>query len=166
MNHLGLDQSLTSTGYYIIGKSSELIDVGVYRTDKEDNTFVRVLNIRNKIMDIIHENNVTSVSIEGLAFGMRGNATRDLAGLQFMIVCAIIDAKLPMAIHSPLSVKKFATGNGKAKKIDMYESLPSEIQRLFTDDRKFLKTKGLYDVTDAYFIAMMRLTGNQLFNVN
>jgi Holliday junction resolvasome RuvABC endonuclease subunit len=93
------------------------------------------------------------IALEGLAFGMTGNATRDLAGLQFSIitVARYIDL-INIEIVTPLSVKKFATDNGKAKKEDMIAALPILVGDMFRE-RGFKKTTGLADLADAYFIA-------------
>jgi Holliday junction resolvasome RuvABC endonuclease subunit len=153
MKILGIDQSYTCSGLVIINEGI-VEHAEVFNTPKEDDIFKRAYDIVCHIAKMVKEYNITKVNIEGLAFGMRGNATRDLAGLQFMIVSNLkFVYGVEVNIISPKSLKKFATQNGKAKKIEMFEALPEDVQMKFTQEYKFLKTKGLYDVTDAYWLA-------------
>lgn len=156
MKILGVDQSYTSSGL-VINKDSEVLHAEVYSTPKGVDIFLRAWSIAHHISTVASDHNVDSVNIEGLAFGMRGDATRDLAGLQFLIVSQLkFVNKLDVKIISPKSLKKFATDNGKAKKIDMFEAVPVNIQTLFLEHYQFKKTKGLYDVTDAYWLSMYK----------
>lgn len=89
--------------------------------------------------------------MEGLSFGSMTNATRDLAKLQGIIEKEVFDrVGLVCEIVAPTSLKKFATGSGRAKKEEMFEALPEEISILFSE---VPKTKGRFDLTDAYFLA-------------
>lgn len=102
-----------------------------------------------------------NVCIEGVANGASGDATRGLAGLQFLIMSKFLDEqeddfmemKEPFAIDvvPPTTVKKFATDNGRADKDEVFESLPDEVKARFAE---YPKTKGRYDLADAYWIAM------------
>lgn len=102
-----------------------------------------------------------NVCIEGIAASASGDATRGLAGLQFLIMSKFLDEqeddfmelKEPFAIDvvPPTTVKKFATDNGRADKEDVFEALPSEVKEKFSE---YPKTKGRYDLADAYWISM------------
>lgn len=153
---LGIDQSFTSTGYTIFNETKELQSFGLIKVDKTTkNIFDRALTISLDICKLIQENNITQINIEGLAFGMRGDATRDLAGLQFSII-TMVKYKFPLIpinLIPPNSVKKFATGSGKASKQEMIDALPDDIKKQITD-KNFKKTTGLADITDSYFIGL------------
>lgn len=85
---------------------------------------------------------------------MRGNATRDLAGLQFSIITKInFILKRDITIVAPPTLKKSATGTGKASKEEMIDALPKDILEVFTKEKNWKKSRGLTDVTDAYFLA-------------
>lgn len=151
---LGVDQSYTSSGICII-QSGELIHSEIYKTPKDEDIFVRAWNISEKVVALINEYDVEYVSIEGLAFGsVNANATRDLAGLQFLIVTKV---RLVLGIHveiiAPTSLKKFATGSGKATKKDMIAALPPNVLETFRA-QGFRVTTGLADLADAYFLAL------------
>lgn len=153
MRILGIDQSYTSSGMCVI-EDDKIIHVELFKTAKDEDVFVRAWNISEKIVAVVREFAVESVSIEGLAFGsVNANATRDLAGLQFLIVSKLrIVERIPVSITAPTSLKKFATGSGKATKKEMIASLPPTVLEYFKTFG-FKVTTGLADMTDAYFLA-------------
>jgi len=154
MFYIGIDQSYTSTGMVILNEKKELVSTKILSTNAKDDIFKRSWELSEEIVEEIKCYQPCLISIEGLAFSMTGNATRDLAGLQFLIVSKIkFILNHDITIVAPPSLKKFATGNGKAKKEDMINSLPVEIFDYFTKTLKIKKTKGLTDLTDAYFLA-------------
>lgn len=152
MKILGIDQSYSSTGLVLI-EGNNVIDFRKVTSDNSKEIYDRNWEIVSQIRDFIKATKPNKVGMEGLAFGMTGNATRDLAGLQHTIyvISRFID-NVGIDIVTPLSVKKFATGSGKAKKEDMIAALPPDVASLFTK-AGFKKTTGLADLTDAYFIA-------------
>ena len=151
MRILGIDQSYTSTGIVVL-EGDDVVYAQRYVTDDKRDKPDRALEIAKNILDVIQEHYPAIVALEGLSFGMRGDATRDLAGLQFVIVCMLREHDRDSIIVAPNTVKKVATGNGRADKTEMYDSLPDNVKTLF-DDMGLLKTTGRYDLTDAYWIA-------------
>ncbi len=168
MRVLGVDQSYTSTGW-VVFNNDNLEDFGIIGTKPCDgDVFVRARYITDKLKEIANTYNIDMVGIEGLAFGGVGDATRDLAGLQFLIIDSF--RPIPVVIVAPTSVKSLALAgrpksapiliDGKKKKNnkkkELFEALPEDIQRKFKD--KGLKiTKGLYDVTDSWWIGKYTL---------
>jgi len=159
MKILGIDQSYSCTGIVILNNGI-LESFKTIKTDKQDkDTYNKALTIALEISNIIKENDINEIRIEGLGFGSVGNATRDLAGLQFTIIniCKLQNPNLNFLILSPNTVKKFATGSGKASKTEMIDALPEDIKQLFLD-KKYKKSTGLADLTDAYFIGLYSST--------
>ncbi|PPD55713.1 MAG: hypothetical protein CTY12_00205 [Methylotenera sp.] len=157
MKVLGIDQSYTSAGYCIINENEEVLDFGTIKTTQEDgDIFTRARIITDSLKKIADDNAVDFVGLEGLAFGGFGNATRDLAGLQFLIVDAFGSAYIK--IYAPTSVKKLAVGKkkGKIQKQDLFDSLPEKTKTILTESG-LKKTKGLFDVVDSYWIAVCTL---------
>jgi crossover junction endodeoxyribonuclease RuvC len=119
MKILGIDQSYTSSGIVLL-EEEELVSGHKFVANKEINRFGQAYEIATHIANIVDEFQPDVIAIEGLAFGMRGNVTRDLGGLQFVIIAHLQEVmKREVDIIAPTSVKKFATGSGKAKKEDM-----------------------------------------------
>jgi crossover junction endodeoxyribonuclease RuvC len=59
---------------------------------------------------------VDLVVIEHLSFGSHGSATRDLAGLWWLIVRMLDQYDMPLGVVAPGTLKRWATGNGNADK--------------------------------------------------
>lgn len=154
---LGIDQSYTKLGYVVINNDSEVISHGTFATDKTKDIYDRAIEATKFVIQQIETHKITRLHIEGLAFGMTGNATRDLAGLLFTIITHIrqVCPKVTIHIYAPTAVKKTATGSGKAGKADMISHLPEDVRTRFSKTHK--KTTGLQDIADAYWIA--RTTG-------
>jgi len=152
MKVMGIDQSFTSSGIIILN-NDDIIYAECFRTNKKNNRFNRAYEITVHITQLIAKYDPDIIAIEGLAFSMRGNATRDLAGLQFVIVTYLQEVlNTEVDIIAPLTVKKFATGSGNAKKEDMISHLPEDALDLFLATG-VKKTTGLADLADAYWIA-------------
>jgi len=154
MKVLGIDQSYSCTGLVLL-RDDELVHTEALKSPKAMDVHERANWIGTHIQMLADVHKPDVIAIEGLAFGMRGDATRDLAGLQFVIINKLrfhCRGQFPIEIVSPKTVKKFATDDGKAKKEALYEALPENAQKQFLK-LGVKKTTGLYDLTDAYWIA-------------
>ena len=155
---LGIDQSYTSSGYCLIADTGAVLAFGQLKSDKTLDTYTRALNVALSICQLIELHTPSQVNIEGLAFGIRGDATRDLAGLLFTIINVIKlqHPSINVEIFAPTSIKKLATGSGKADKSAMINALPDDFRKSVLD-KGFKKTTGLADIADSYWIANMAL---------
>lgn len=155
---LGIDQSYTSAGYCIVDEAGDVVKFGTIKTSEQNNgdIFKRALHVATTLISIASEYNIRQIGLEGLAFGKFGNATRDLAGLQFVIITNFhtqtSHTTSSFDIISPNMLKKFATNKGKASKEDMTAALPEAVLDSFKASN-FKKSTGLYDLADAYWIA-------------
>ena len=98
---------------------------------------------------------VTDIAIEGLSFGSRGDATRNLAIL-FGVICSRLNIDNPYTV-APTSLKKFATGNGRADKKEMLANIENYNETLFTELNKLTIKAGKYDIADAFYLAKHKL---------
>lgn len=162
--YLGIDQSFTSCGVVLLDESKNVIEATTIKTSKEQDIFERAWYIADTISsDFLTVYEPEIVGLEGLAFSKFGDATRDLAGLQFTLVNYFRhfhELKENLVIVSPNELKKFATTKGNAKKEQMVDSLPKNVLESFRD-QNYKKTTGLYDVTDAYWIARYSIEVSQ-----
>lgn len=131
-----------------------MVDFGTFKSNKELDIFDRSVEVADFVVKKSIQYSPKLITLEGLAFGMRGDATRDLAGLQFTIINALRERpdQIPVKIISPKTLKKFATESGKANKVEMIERLPKNIREQF-EKAGFKKTTGLADLADAYWLA-------------
>lgn len=154
MKVLGVDQSFTSTGVVLMEQGSDLIQHHqAIRSTKDQDMHHRVREIYQGITALVEQHKPDHLVIEGLAFGIMGNATRDLGGLFYVITDRLRYDLGFNSIHvvAPTSLKKFATGSGKAKKPEMHTALPDHAKDLLK--KHYKKTSGLSDIVDAYWLA-------------
>lgn len=156
MVSIGVDQSYKSTGICVIDDSLQILHLGKFTSDTSKDVYDRATEIATHLAEVTTTHSVQSFNIEGLAFGMVGDATRDLAGLIFVIITTMrrLHPTIPVYIHPPTSVKKSATGSGKATKVEMFDALPASVRSLIAE-KNLRKTTGAYDVCDAYWISRM-----------
>lgn len=154
--YIGIDQSYTSTGLVGLDHNGRVITQEVISSLKAEGDYYHRAKIVSesiaaKINTIDqYTDHQIKIACEGLAFSLRGHTLQNLAGLQFMIVNAIRQEGFDVTILTPSTVKKHATGSGKASKQDMFDSLPEKVQEIFG---KVSKAQGREDLTDAYWIA-------------
>lgn len=153
MLSLGIDQSYSCTGLLLLD-NNKITHWDLIRTSKDYEIYERAWIISQSVHEVVKQYKPDVIGIEGLAFSGAGNATRDLAGLQFMLVIYLkyIYKHPNVQVIPPTTIKKFATGKGNCNKDAMVEALPRHIADCFVK-LKLLKSKGLYDVCDAYWIA-------------
>lgn len=147
MIKVGIDQSFTSTGICVIENNNKLLNHYLITSDSSQSIYNRAIFLANDILKSIKEFNIECVNIEGLSFASRGDATRNLAGLQFLVIDRLIRENIPYEIIPPQSLKKFVLKGGM-KKEEMFELLPSDIYEIFN---KYNKSKK-YDLMDAYYL--------------
>lgn len=148
---LGIDQSFTSTGYFIT--DDDMFKYGIITSNKVLHPVVRAGDVTDEIISLVEKYEPDVITLEGLPFMSKSNVTRDLAGLQYIILDRLLlysyTIGLDLLIVPPSQLKKFATGSGKASKQEMFESLPDGMQKKIGTVGK---TKGRYDITDAYWL--------------
>lgn len=151
MRILGLDQSYTSSGIVVLA-GSDMTHCEKFVSDKSLDIFARALEVAEHVCEVANEHGVEIVAIEGLAYAKNGDATRDLAGLQFTIVNKLREEGYEIQVIPPNTAKKVATGKGNAKKPEMCAQLPPGVRAAF-DSMGVKKTTGLMDMSDAYWMA-------------
>ena len=153
---LSIDQSLTHCAW-IVWEDTLIYDYGVISTTNIDKDHIRIMKIVEQLNNIILDNNVEVVVLESLSFGSISTSVRVLAGLYYNILILSEVNNLEYQDLTPTSIKKFATGSGKAKKQDMWKALPDNIKTKFEKTHKTIAS-GKYDLADAYHIGNMYLT--------
>lgn len=156
---IGIDQSYNSTGVCVMDSDKRVLDLFIIKIPTSvGDIFARANAVADKIAALLSKYMPIGIGLEGLAFAMMGDATRDLAGLQFTVVNKLRYAYdfHQIVIPPPNTVKKLATGMGNAKKEALYEALPEEIKKLI-EEKNYKKTTGRYDATDSYWIAVYTL---------
>lgn len=163
VTYLGIDQSLTCTGVCIMRQSGETIEVLHHEAittkptglESYADTLNRANFIADRLLEIYIKYEVNHVMIEGLSFGSVGNATRNLAMLMATI-CNKLGLKEPETVP-PTTLKKYATGSGKANKKDMLASIELDNIKTFNELNPLTIKAGKYDIADAYWLASYKI---------
>jgi Holliday junction resolvasome RuvABC endonuclease subunit len=156
---IGIDQSYKSAGVCIMDDTFAVADMYTIKSDSsQGDIFFRANAIAEAVAAAVKKHTPVYLGLEGLAFAKFGDATRDLAGLQFVIVNTLrykykFEA---IVIPSPNEVKKYATGKGNSDKEAVFKALPDNVRKTL-EEKNYRKTTGLYDIADAYWIARYAL---------
>lgn len=105
---IGIDQSLTETGWYFDNENYDVIK-------SKHKGVERLIDIREVLKELIEKFKVTTIVMENYAFSQafKGGFLGELGG---MIKILAYDNKLKMVIILPNTLKKFMTGKGNSKK--------------------------------------------------
>jgi Holliday junction resolvasome RuvABC endonuclease subunit len=154
MKTLGIDQSYKSCAVVVM-EDDVCTNFEIFKKDDTEDVYHNAAAIARKIGNKVTKVQPDLVILEGLSFGNLGNMTRDLAGLQFAIIIYLryhLHYEPEIVIVPPPTLKKFATGNGRAEKQDMIDKVPANTLALFKE-AGYKKTTGLADLADAYHLA-------------
>lgn len=151
------DQSYTSSGIAVLSDDGQLLSCHTYKTDDQNDMYSRAWEFAQHVSGIAEEYDARFIAVEGLAYAKSGDSTRDLAGLQYVVICVLrfIHGYYVEVVY-PTTVKKFATGKGNSNKDALVEHLPDQVRTHF-DQQNAKKSTGLYDLTDAYWIGRVAL---------
>lgn len=162
MISVGLDLSLTGTGYAIL-KTGLCPSVGLIKSkptgDKPLHETQRIVKIAEDVMEEIDRltpyEKPDLVVIEGLAFMARNtHSLVQLAGLNYLIRALLNQFEWPFIIVAPTTLKKFITGKGNSDKNIVMMNIYRDYSQEFIDD----------NVADAFALAAfgMALKGQPL----
>ena len=127
---LGLDPSLTSTGYCITNKYRKVIDYGVVKTNSNNLLCVRVYKITNKIEKIIKEYTPNMITCEDQFAGKNYNTLKKLSHVRGQMMYLASKHKLPMYIYTPGQIKKAIANHGRASKEKVANALRNRYGQL------------------------------------
>jgi crossover junction endodeoxyribonuclease RuvC len=141
---LGLDLSLTSTGAALAGGNGGKYSTSVLRPPAgRHRGHDRLLWLVDEVE--AEAKHADLIVVEGPAFGAKGSAYHQLAGLWWLVVHALWLHNLPVAIAPPAAVKRYATGRGNAGKDLVLASVV----------RRFPDFAGGNDEADALILAAL-----------
>ena len=120
-------------------------------------------DISNWATTILDGKGVTKVFLEGYSFGSTGkvfNIAENTAVLKYNLW----DSNIDIEILAPTTIKKFATGSGRASKENMYEKFCEEnpsagLQESLTP-RSSNVINPVNDIVDAYYILKYGIFNN------
>ena len=143
VNLVGLDLSLTSTGYSVNGVT------GAIAVKSKD--ALRLHEIRNEILKITSSNSINGAIIEGYAFAARNSQSHKIGELGGVVRLALFTSGIPYVEVPPTSRAKFATGRGNAAKTEVISAVSARTGIIWTG-------KGADDMCDAWLLEEMGWT--------
>lgn len=152
---IGVDQSFRQCAFVVMETGTHsVVASGIAKKVEGKDNFFNSFFIAEALGIAVKEHQPALVVLEGLSFGDMGNVTRDLAGLQYVIITHLKYRIMhdDITIVPPPTLKKFATGSGRADKALMIQHLPDTVKELFMK-AGYKKTTGLSDLADAYWLA-------------
>lgn len=122
---VGVDPSITSTGVFVLGAGASFARVqskpaGESLSQRLDRMRAAVMAVRMEVLSLGHAapDGVDLIVIEGPAFASNNAQTHMLSGFWWLLAHAL-EKIAPVAVVQPSTLKKFATGNGRAGKDEM-----------------------------------------------
>lgn len=109
---MGIDPSLTSTGYVILDKN-EIVVNGIIMA--KESGIARLFSIKREIKELLVDFSPKLVVIEGYAFA-RANQAHQMGELGGMVRMLLDEGFYRWLEVSPGQLKKFATGKGNSTK--------------------------------------------------
>ncbi len=151
MTILGIDPGTATTGYGIIKqtkKSGEfkILDYGVISTKKILSDAERLEILANDINQLIKKYKPSCVGIEKLFFTTNQKTVMTVSQARGVVLYVAQKHKLPILEFTPLQVKSFVCGYGKAEK--------RQVQYIVQKTFKLQKPPKPDDAADALAIAL------------
>lgn len=115
---MGLDLSLTSTGYSINQKT------GIISTPTKGPE--RLTRISNEIIDIVMNTPVEAVILEGYSFASRNSQAHSIGELGGVVRMVLWQRGVPYIEVPPTCRAKFATGKGNASKNEVISAVSAK----------------------------------------
>ena len=142
MHFLGLDLSLTSTGYCFDG------NYGVISTPAKGPE--RLSRITNKVIDIVYDNPIDIVIIEGYSFASRNSQAHSIGELGGAMRMRLWECGVSYVDIPPTCRAKFATGKGNAGKNEVISSISAKTGIVWSGS-------GADDMCDAWILEQMAI---------
>ena len=143
---MGIDPGTNVMGYGIIrcqGQKAEMVAMGVIDMRKEQDAYLKLGHIFERVTGIIDEYLPDELAIEAPFFGKNVQSMLKLGRAQGVAIAAAIQHSVPIHEYAPMKIKMALTGTGGASK----EQVAGMLQRILkieqSDMPKFM------DATDA-----------------
>ena len=144
---LGLDLSIANTGYCVLDSKGEFVESGTITTQAKNRHVVRWHAIHQAITTVLKTYAIQKVVLEGLGFNsFRVVPSAELSGI---IRYYLYTQRMPFKVVPPTTLKKLATGHGKASKDKMLRHARRMHRLEFKNDHE----------CDAFWLARMEYEG-------
>lgn len=134
-----------------------------YKSDMFNDDIERFDFVIDNILNHLSQNSITYIGLEGYSMGSKSSRLFQIGEATGILKKALRDEQYDYRIYAPTSIKKFATGSGRADKNGMASAfIGREEQDLFEVFDMSKAAKPLEDLFDSYWIARMRKENDNL----
>ena len=143
---LGIDPGTNYMGYGILkveGTKASLVCMGVIDLHKENDAYLKLGHIFERVWSIIESYLPDEMAIEAPFFGKNVQSMLKLGRAQGVAIAAAVHHHVPLTEYAPTKIKMALTGNGSASK----EQVAGMLQRILRIPDEDMKTH--LDATDA-----------------
>ena len=146
---MGIDPSLTSTGYAIVEfceNRFKAIKYGTIKTQSDQQLAIRLSLIFNTVLNLIDRFKPCEVAIEDIFYAKNAKIALKMGHARGASLIAAANRNLPVAEYSPREIKMAVSGYGNASK--------DQVKRMVLAQIKLETTSIGYDVADAFAVAI------------
>ena len=146
---LGVDPGTATTGWGVVGKKRqdiELVSYGVIKTEKSEESTRRLEKIYGEIARIIKKFKAEEVSLELVFFNTNAKTALNVGQTLGVVKLAAAKSNVPLFEYTPLQVKMALTGYGRAEK--------SQVAKMVQQTFKLKTVPKPDDAADAVAIAL------------
>lgn len=126
MGYLGLDLSLTGTGFFLLRDDGTNVNFEIKTKPNDFPSLIRrVKFIAEQIVEHTKKEKIDLVLLEDyfIGAGSSGSTIKSLACLGTIVRDRLLNAGLPYLACKPSQIKKFLTGKGNAQKDNMLKEV-------------------------------------------
>lgn len=123
---LGIDPGTATTGYGFIKFSdgkSEALSWGLIETDKDKYIGERLINIYQQMSKLFKKYQPDCIAIEKIFFATNAKTAISVGQAQGVMFYCAARANIQIFEYAPPTIKKLVSGNGRADKKEMQQSL-------------------------------------------
>ena len=120
--YLWIDPWVRKLGYALIDDNLNIIDAGILLQDKKSPTREDQFQRANQILDffenLLKKYSVKKVAVEKLFFTDYNQSSAEFVyAIRGALIMLFLKQSIPVLEYTPIELKKFITGNGKADKM-------------------------------------------------
>lgn len=130
---IGIDPGTATTGFGVIdsdGRNVKVFDWGLIETQKDGLAELRLVEIHEKLIDLLAEFKPDLLAIERVFFATNAKTAISVGQAIGVMMLSAAKMKIPIREYAPGSIKKMVAGTGRADKKLMQQAV-----------RKFLGAK-------------------------
>ncbi len=148
---LGIDPGTHVAGYGALdtrddGSSHSFVECGVVRLKRDDPLEIRLLRLRERLLDVVGRLSPDAIAIESPFVGRNVKAAFSVGEARGVALVIAAERGIPVRQYAPAEIKSTVAGHGRATKQD--------VDRLLRLQVKMPDGKVPADATDALAVAM------------